>query len=67
MVLAGKISTEIGVKASSAKFFKLFSSELHHVQNLCERVHETKLHQGDDWHGSDSVKQWTYVIGNYDS
>ncbi|XP_012574302.1 MLP-like protein 43 [Cicer arietinum] len=62
MVLAGKISTEVGVRASADKFFHLFSKKLHDVQNHCERVHETILHEGDDWHVSDSVKQWTYVI-----
>lgn len=65
MVLAGKISTEVGVRASADKFFHLFSKKLHDVQNHCERVHETILHEGDDWHVSDSVKQWTYVIGNF--
>ncbi|RZB70625.1 MLP-like protein 43, partial [Glycine soja] len=63
MVLAGKLSTELGVKASATKWFNLLTTQLHHVQNLCERVHETKLHDGDDWHGvGNSVKHWTYVI-----
>jgi len=65
MVLAGKLITELGIKTPAERFFKLFASELHEVQKHCERVHETKLHQGDDWHHTDSVKHWTYVIGNY--
>lgn len=63
MVLVGKLSTELGIKASSSKFYNLFASQLNDVQNLCENIHHTKLHQGEDWHGSDSVKHWTYVIG----
>ncbi|KEH19272.1 putative START-like domain-containing protein [Medicago truncatula] len=62
MVLAGKLITELGIKTPAEKFFKLFASELHEVQNVCERVHHTKLHEGEDWHHTDSVKHWTYVI-----
>jgi hypothetical protein len=65
MVLAGKLITELGIKTPAERFFKLFTSEIHQMQNLCERVHETKLHQGDEWHDTDSVKHWTYVIGNF--
>jgi len=63
MTRAGKISTEIGVHATAAKWFNLFATKLHHVQNLAERVHGAKLHHGHDWHHSESIKQWTYVIG----
>ncbi|KAL5061859.1 hypothetical protein RYX36_023596, partial [Vicia faba] len=38
-------------------------SELHEVQNICERVHHAKLHEGEDWHHNESVKHWTYEIG----
>ncbi|KAK7405730.1 hypothetical protein VNO78_07338 [Psophocarpus tetragonolobus] len=62
MSLVGKISTEIGVHASAEKWFNLFAKQLHHVQNLCDRVHQTKLHQGEDWHHNESIKHWTYVI-----
>ncbi|TKY68510.1 MLP protein 43 [Spatholobus suberectus] len=62
MSLVGKISTEIGVHATAAKWFSLFSTQLHHVQNLTDSVHGTKLHQGDDWHHNESIKHWTYVI-----
>ncbi|MGR2462573.1 hypothetical protein ACUX4R_27290 [Salmonella enterica] len=65
MVLAGKLSTEIGIKAPAAKFYDLFAKQLHDVQNHCERVHHTKLHEGEDWHEVGSaLKHWTYVIGN---
>ncbi|AET02678.1 putative START-like domain-containing protein [Medicago truncatula] len=62
MVLAGKLMTELGIKTPADRFFKLFASELHEVQKHCERVHHTKLHEGEDWHHTDSVKHWTYVI-----
>jgi len=65
MVLSGKLSTEVGIKTPADKFYNLFITELHEVQNLCERIHHTKLHEGEDWHHTDSVKHWTYVIGNY--
>ncbi|WJX93171.1 hypothetical protein P8452_74731 [Trifolium repens] len=62
MVLAGKLSTEVGIKTSGDKFFKLFASEIHELQNICGSVHETKLHEGEEWHHSDSVKHWTHIL-----
>ncbi|RDY11494.1 MLP-like protein 43 [Mucuna pruriens] len=62
MSLVGKISTEIGVHATAAKWFNLFAKQLHHVQNLTDRVHGTKLHRGNDWHHSETIKHWTYTI-----
>ncbi|KAL1300529.1 hypothetical protein HN51_045178 [Arachis hypogaea] len=63
MALTGKLSTEIAIHSPSAKFFDFLAKKLHHVQNVCERVHATKLHEGDDWHSvGGSVKHWTYVI-----
>ncbi|MED6171725.1 hypothetical protein PIB30_043442 [Stylosanthes scabra] len=63
MALSGKLSTEIVIQAPAGKFFNLVSKNIPNVQNICERVHGTKLHEGEDWHSvGDSVKQWTYVI-----
>ncbi|XP_058766259.1 uncharacterized protein LOC131639829 [Vicia villosa] len=62
MVLAGKLITELGIKTPAERFYKLFASELHEVQVHCERIHHTKLHEGEDWHDTDTVKHWTYVI-----
>ncbi|XP_058744238.1 MLP-like protein 28 [Vicia villosa] len=62
MVLAGKLSTELGIITPAEKFFKLFTTKLHEAQNVCERIHHTKLHEGEDWHHTDSVKHWTIVI-----
>jgi len=64
MSLAGNISTEIGVHAAAAKWFNLFAKQLHHIQNLTDRVHGTKLHRGEDFHHNESIKHWTYTIGN---
>ncbi|RYQ95094.1 hypothetical protein HN873_064411 [Arachis hypogaea] len=63
MALSGKFSTEIVIHAPAGKFFNFVSKSLHQYQNVCERVHHTKLHQGEDWHSiGDSIKHWTYVI-----
>ncbi|KAL1300527.1 hypothetical protein HN51_045176 [Arachis hypogaea] len=63
MALTGKLSTEIAIHSPASKFFDLVTKKMHHVQNICERVHAGKLHEGDDWHSvGGSVKHWTYVI-----
>ncbi|XP_027909926.1 MLP-like protein 43 [Vigna unguiculata] len=62
MTLAGKITIEIGVHATAETWFNLFSTQLHHVQNLSDRIHGTKLHHGEDWHHPESIKHWTFVI-----
>ncbi|BAT89683.1 hypothetical protein LR48_Vigan08g058500 [Vigna angularis] len=62
MTLAGKISIEIGVHATAAKWFTLYTRKLYHVQNLTDRIHGVKLHHGHDWHLNESIKQWTYTI-----
>jgi len=40
MTLVGKISTEIGVHATAAKWFNLYATKLHHIQNLAEESME---------------------------
>ncbi|XP_057459209.1 MLP-like protein 31 [Lotus japonicus] len=59
--LPRKVNTELGIKSPAAKFYNLFATKLNCVQNLCERVPETKLQEGD-WHVVGSVINWTYVI-----
>ncbi|CAI8607062.1 unnamed protein product [Vicia faba] len=63
MVLSGKLINELGIKTSAEKFYKLLATEFHEVQVHCERIHHAKLHEGEDWHDTDTVKHWTYVIG----
>ncbi|KAK7260895.1 hypothetical protein RIF29_27194 [Crotalaria pallida] len=62
MALTGKLSIELGIQATAAKWYHLYTTQLHHVQNVAEKVHQINLHQGDDWHAIGSVKNWTYVI-----
>jgi len=64
MSLAGRISIEIGAHGTAAKWLNFFSTQLHHVQNLTDKIHKAKLHHGNDWHHNESIKQWTYIIGN---
>ncbi|KAK7405719.1 hypothetical protein VNO78_07327 [Psophocarpus tetragonolobus] len=62
MTLAGKLSAEVGIHANPEKVFNILAKQLHHLQNVAERIHGAKLHEGDDWHTNDSIKQWTYTI-----
>ncbi|CAL0323139.1 unnamed protein product [Lupinus luteus] len=62
MALTGKLSTEIPIQAPPSKWFQLFAKQLHDVQHHAERVHHTKLHEGEDWHHNDTIKHWTYEI-----
>ncbi|XP_027337091.1 MLP-like protein 43 [Abrus precatorius] len=61
MALTGKVSTELVIQTTAAKFFNLFMKQLHLVQNVAESVHEANVHQGD-WHSIGSVKNWTYTV-----
>ncbi|MED6161187.1 hypothetical protein PIB30_058321 [Stylosanthes scabra] len=62
MALSGKISIEVMIQSPAAKFFNVFTNQVYNFQNICERVHQGKLHEGDDWHSTDSAKQWTLLI-----
>ncbi|XP_057443933.1 MLP-like protein 43 [Lotus japonicus] len=53
------VNGELGFFPSSSV---LYNNKLHDVQNITDAIHEGKLHHGEDWHESDSVKHWTYVI-----
>ncbi|XP_057723467.1 MLP-like protein 43 [Arachis stenosperma] len=62
MAICGKISVEFAIQIPASKFFHILAKEFHNIQNICERVHGANLHQGDDWHSTDSVKNWTCHI-----
>ncbi|KAL1348196.1 MLP-like protein 43 [Arachis duranensis] len=62
MAISGKISVEVVIQVPVSKFFHILAKEFHTVQNICERVHGGNLHQGDDWHCTDSVKNWTCLV-----
>ncbi|KAJ1427924.1 START-like domain superfamily [Sesbania bispinosa] len=61
LLLTGKVTTEFGIRSPAHKFFNVFVKQLHDLQNIAERVHEAKVHQGD-WHGIGSVKNWTVTV-----
>ncbi|TKY68511.1 MLP protein [Spatholobus suberectus] len=61
MALTGIVTTEFGIKVPASKSFNFITNQLHHVQNLTDTVHHTKVHEGD-WHSIGSVKHWTYVV-----
>ncbi|OIV99094.1 hypothetical protein TanjilG_32353 [Lupinus angustifolius] len=61
MSLTGKITTEFGILSPATKFFHFVAKQLHHVQNVSDKVHHTKVHEGD-WHSVGSVRNWTYVV-----
>ncbi|MED6222627.1 hypothetical protein PIB30_066090 [Stylosanthes scabra] len=62
MAISGKISVEFEIQVGATKYFNILTKEFHNIQNICERVHGANLHQGHDWHCTDSVKQWTCLI-----
>ncbi|OIV95105.1 hypothetical protein TanjilG_21495 [Lupinus angustifolius] len=61
MALSGKVSIEFGIKAANSQWFNLFHKNLNQIQNICERVHQAHVHEGD-WHTIGSVKNWTFII-----
>ncbi|XP_028767195.1 MLP-like protein 43 [Neltuma alba] len=63
MALAGTLEGEVEIHSPADKFFNFLVTQLHHVQNITDHVHETKVHQGD-WHsvGPDHVKHWTFTV-----
>ncbi|KAF7808685.1 MLP-like protein 34 [Senna tora] len=65
MAMKGKVGAETEIRSCASKFFNLVVTQLHQVQNMTDVIHQTKLHQGDDWHGvgSHSVKHWTFSSG----
>ncbi|MED6107758.1 hypothetical protein PIB30_017250 [Stylosanthes scabra] len=63
MDLSGKFTIEVGIQVPAAKFFDVLTKQLHIAKSICGRVQDAKLHEGDEWHSNDSVKQWTSVVG----
>ena len=63
MAQSGTLGGEVEIHSPADKFFNFVTTQLHHVQNITDHVHETKVHQGD-WHsvGSDHVKHWTFTV-----
>ncbi|KAL4299106.1 hypothetical protein S245_058562 [Arachis hypogaea] len=62
MALSGKLSVEVTVQTPAAKYFNIFITQFHKFQNICERILQAKLHEGDNWHVPHSVKNWTLIV-----
>ncbi|MED6107770.1 hypothetical protein PIB30_017262 [Stylosanthes scabra] len=62
MALNGKLSVETPIQTPAAKYFDIFITQFHNFHSICEKVHEAEIHEGDDWHVTDSVKNWTLVV-----
>ncbi|MED6107768.1 hypothetical protein PIB30_017260 [Stylosanthes scabra] len=62
MALSGKLSVEAPIQTPPAKYFDIFITQFHNFQNICGNIHEGEIHEGDDWHVTDSVKNWTINI-----
>ncbi|QHO27187.1 MLP-like protein [Arachis hypogaea] len=62
MALTGKLSVEVTLQTPAAKYFNIFITQFHKFQNICERIHEAKMHEGDNWHVPHSVKNWTLIV-----
>lgn len=66
MVLKGKMVTELGIRSPAVKFFNVFAKQLHNLQDIVDKVHDGKLHEGD-WHDIGSVMSWGLTTGIYTS
>lgn len=64
LLLKGKVTIEFEIQSPPTKFFPFLTKNLHNIQNICEGVHEAKVHQGD-WHNVGSVRTWTITGGTY--
>ena len=66
MVLKGKVVSELVIRSPAVKFFNVFAKQLHNLQDIVDKVHDGKLHEGD-WHDIGSVMSWGLTTGIYTS
>lgn len=64
MSLSGTLEADIDIKASSDRFYKALSNELHKLLDASDNVHAVDVHHGD-WTTPGSIKLWKYTIGTY--
>ncbi|KAL5553449.1 hypothetical protein UlMin_040850 [Ulmus minor] len=58
--LAGKLETNVEIKASAAKFHDIFMKRPHHISNVSsEKIQGCELHEGE-WGTVGSVIYWNY-------
>ncbi|KHN23218.1 hypothetical protein D0Y65_004435 [Glycine soja] len=62
MVLKGKVVSELVIRSPAVKFFSVFAKQLHNLQDIVDKVHDGKLHEGD-WHDIGSVMSWGLTTG----
>ncbi|MED6107766.1 hypothetical protein PIB30_017258 [Stylosanthes scabra] len=62
MALSGKLSIEAPIQTPPAKYFNIFVTQFHNFQNICSKIPEAKIHEGDNWHVTHSVKNWTLIV-----
>ncbi|XP_022776427.1 MLP-like protein 43 [Durio zibethinus] len=60
-VLAGKLETDVEIKASPQQFHDMLSNKPHHVHHTCnDKIQGCDLHEGD-WGTVGSIVCWSYV------
>ncbi|GLT36903.1 hypothetical protein SLA2020_112500 [Shorea laevis] len=61
MSLAGKLETDVELKASAQQFHEVLCSRPHHISNVSpSKIQGVQLHQGE-WGKEGSVIIWNYV------
>lgn len=67
MSLAGKLVSQIEIKAPAEKYYQIFKDKCFHVPNISPKfIQQVELHE-DDWenHGHGSIKTWNYTVSTY--
>ncbi|XP_028759007.1 MLP-like protein 43 [Neltuma alba] len=58
---AGKLETDVHIKATAEQFHDVFCSRTHHIANVCpEKVQGVEIHEGE-WGSQGSIIFWNYV------
>lgn len=64
MSCAGKVETDVEIKASAVNFHEYFTHRPHHLSTVSsDKIKTCDLHEGD-WGSVGSVVNWNYVHGN---
>lgn len=64
MSLVGKLVSQIDIKISAEKYYKLFKHQPYHLPNVTSIFQNVEVPEGDwDNHGHGSIKIWHYTVG----
>lgn len=65
MVLAGKLGSEIEIKAAAEKYYTFYKDKVRHLPNISPNIiQQVEVHEGSwDTHGHGSIKIWNYTVG----